>query len=254
MTFRWPTEIDSVTVPYGRSALELQSLVTAGKAERWVAIVALAQSSDPNSLGCLGNLGSLPDAHVRRFVVQWIGRCPDGAKLSHVVVERLRDPSGIVVRTAAEVAGELAIHEAHANVLALLKDNSPSTREAGLRALERLWQEADFQIVLGIFKSDASEDVRRTAGWTLRGTRSAASAAVLLELWRADALARHRLWACEIVAEFPQREFHDGIAPLERDEDGHVRKAARRALEAIGRAVQQAVEALVGSASKKNGD
>ena len=237
MTLRWPTEIDSVTVPYGRSALELQSLVRAGTTERWVAIVALAHSSDPLALGCLGDLGSLPDPHVRRFVVQWIGRCPDGAKLSHVVVERLRDPSGIVVRTAAQVAGELAIHEAHANVLALLKDTSPSTREAGLRALEKLWQESDFETVFAMFKSDASKEVRRTAGWTLRGTRSAGRASILVELWRTDPLARHRLWACEIAAEFPQRQFHDGMACLEKDADGHVRKAALRALEAIGRAV-----------------
>jgi len=237
MTFRWPTEIDSVTVPYGRAALDLQSLVTAGTADRWVAIVALAHSSDPLALRCLGDLGSSPDSDVRRFVVQWIGRCPNGAKLSHVVVERLRDPSGIVVRTAAQVAGELAIHEAHANVLALLRDTSPSTRQAGLQALEKLWEESDFETVLAMFRGDASEEVRRTAGWTLRGTRTAGRASALVELWLADPLARHRSWACEIAAEFSQRQFHDGLTCLEEDVDGHVRKSARRALEAIGRAV-----------------
>lgn len=226
-----------MTVPYGRAALELQALVRAGKPERWVAIVALAESSDPSALSCLGDLASFPDPQVRRFVVQWIGRCPDGVKLSHVVVERLRDPQGLVARTAAQVASDLAISEARADLLVLLNDKLPSTRQASLCALEKLWQEADFETVLALFKGDVSKEVRRTAGWTLRRARSADHVSVLIELWRTDPLPRHRVWACEIVAEFPERQFRERIASLVSDPDGHVRTAVRRALEAIERAV-----------------
>jgi HEAT repeat protein len=179
---------------------------------------------------------ALPEPYVRRFAIQWIGRCPDGTKLSGVVVERLRDPNLVVQRTALEVAGDLAISQAHAEVLTLLKSSSPSTKEAALRALEKLWQPSDFETVLAMFRSEASEKVRRTAGWTLRGTRSADRASALVELWRADPLPRHRVWACQTAAEFPQRHFQADIACLERDRDGHVRKAARRALEAIEQA------------------
>jgi len=235
--FRWPPDIDGVPVPYGRSALELYAIVTAGTAERSAAVVALAHSSDPRALACLGELGSFSDPGVRRFVVQWIGRCPDGAKLGHVVIERLRDLNGLVVRTAAYVAGELGLSDAHTDVLALLNDRSPSTRQAGLCALEKLWHATDFDAVVEMFRSDASEKVRRTAGWTLRGTCSANRAPALFELWRADPLPRHRVWACQLVAEFPHRQFHECIACLADDRDGHVRKAARRALEAINRAV-----------------
>lgn len=237
MDFRWPADIDGVTVPYGRSALELHSIVAAGTAERWAAVVALAHSSDPRAMACLGDLASFSEPYVRRFVVQWIGRCPYGAKLIHLVVERLRDPSGIVVRTAAQVAGELALSEAHTDVIALLKDTSPATRQAGLVALQKLWQEADFETVVEVFKTDASEEVRRTAGWTLRETWSANRAPVLVELWRADPLPRHRVWACQIVTEFPHGQLHQRIACLAEDPDGHVRKAARRALETLSRAV-----------------
>jgi HEAT repeat protein len=208
-------------------------MVLARTGQCWAAIVALAHSPDPHALQYLGDLASFSDPLVRRYVVQWIGRCPDGAKLAGVVVERLRDPHGSVVRTAAHVAGELAISEAHAGVVALLGDTAPATREAGLWALEKLWQEADFELVLKVFESDASQKVRRTAGWTLRGTRTASTAAVLVELWRADPLARHRVWACEIVAEFQQRQFYECLTHLTGDRDGHVRKAAKRALQAL---------------------
>ena len=110
------------------------------------------------------------------------------------------------------MAAELVIPEAHTEVVGLLKSNSPSTREAALRALEKLWQQADFETVLAVFKDDRSQEVRRTAGWTLWETRSAERASALVGLWRADPLPHHRVWACQVAAEFPQPSFHADIA------------------------------------------
>jgi HEAT repeat protein len=234
---RWPTEINRVTVPYGRSAVELRSLVMAATTERWAAIAALAHSSDARALEFLGELASFPDPHVRGRVLEWIGKRPDGAELAHAILERFRDPSVVVVRTAALVAGELAISEARTEVLALLKNNSPTTREASLEALKKLWQPSDFETIVAMFKRERVEKVRRTAAWTLYATRSADRASALVELWRADSLPRHRVWACQIAEEFPQLHFRADIVHLAEDLDGHVRKAARRALEAIERAV-----------------
>jgi hypothetical protein len=200
MSIRWPREIDGVAVPYGRPASELQSLITGGAPERWAAVVALAESTDPTAPSCLADLSSSRDEHVRRFVVQWIGRIARRPELDHVVLGRLLDTSGPVVRTAAQVVWIFGMREARGRVIGLLKAASPATRGEALRTLEKIWHEDDFATVLALFREDSSRQVRRMGGWTLRATRTAARAKDLFELWRSDPLARHRTWACEIVA------------------------------------------------------
>ena len=226
-----------MSVPYGRPVSDLLSLITGGAWERWAAVPALAESQEPTATSCLANLASSRDEHVRRFVVQWIGRIERRPELDHVLLDRLLDTSGAVVRTAAQVVAIFGIVEAHDQVVGLLKAPSPSTRAEALRTLEKLWQHEDFKIVLALFRDDPSQEVRRTAGWTLRATRTAARATTLFDLWRGDPLARHRTWACEIAAEFPSQGFLEHVAGLQQDPDGHVRKSARRAVEAIANAV-----------------
>ena len=236
MEVHWPEKIDGVRVPYGRSVAELDSLAKAGGAERWVAMVALAHSWDPRALDSLAELASSPNPFIRRFAIEWVGKHPDGVKLRQLLVDRLGDPDVCVVRTAAEVAGELRLREAHAAVIGLLRADAPHSREVGLRTLVTLWQESDFEPVLAAFARDDSPEVRRTAGWTLYRTRASSRAEVLFDLWRFNPLPRHRQWACEVAEEFPRARFRDEIILLAADSNGHVRKAARRALEAIDRA------------------
>jgi HEAT repeat protein len=168
--------------------------------------------------------------------LQLNGKALDGPNLPNEF-ERLLDTSGPVVRTAAQVVWIFGMREARSRVIGLLKAASPATRGEALRTLEKIWHEDDFATVLALFREDPSQQVRRTAGWTLRATRTAARAKDLFELWRGDPLARHRTWACEIAAEFPGQSFLELAASLQQDPDGHVRKAARRAVEAIANAV-----------------
>jgi len=237
MKVQWPNEIDGVLVPYGRTPLDLRALVTEGTRERWVAIAALARSSEKDALDCLGELASFPDPYVRRFAIQWIGRHPNGATLARAVIEGLRDPADVVVRTAAWVVTELGLSEARSDLLKLLESESPSTRRSSLHALEKVWSDADFETVVRVFKNDPSEEVQRTAGWTLYRARSANRAPALVELLLTDPLPRHRCWACGLIGEFQLAHFREPIVNLLEDKDGHVRKAALRALTRLPEAV-----------------
>ncbi len=57
---------------------------------------------------------------------------------------------------------------------------------------------------------------------------------MLFEAWRVDPLARHRVWACELVEKFSDPAGAVALEALRADRDGHVRDAANRALRTLG--------------------
>jgi HEAT repeat protein len=77
--------------------------------------------------------------------------------------------------------------------------------------------------------------VRKEAAWTLRANTSSGNWRALFQAWRSHRLARHRVWACEVAGAFGDTNIEPELVPLAGDEDGHVRKAAARALREIRR-------------------
>lgn len=231
---RWPSMVNGMPVPYGRPLSELQSLTESATPQRWVAIVAMARVDGDEPLARLADLAASRDPCVRRAAVEAIGLRVDGGRLSAVVLERLRDANEYVVRTAIEVAAALGMVAAREDLLRLLKHPEAATRTAAVRALADLWEEDAFNTVLGLFRGDPAAGVRKEAGWTLRSTVSAAHSQVLVQLWAADAVPRHRLWACEVARLFPRQEFREIVSRLKDDPDGHVRRAAREASGKLG--------------------
>jgi hypothetical protein len=139
-----------------------------------------------------------------------------------------RDP--VVVRAACQAAGRQHLVDAHDFVARLLDADDASTRAAAVGALRELWREADFERVFGAFTSDASDEVRKEAAWTLRSATSAANWRALFGIWQVDPLPRHRKWACELAAEFGGREDLPALHHLTGDVNGHVRDHAVQAL------------------------
>lgn len=106
MSEGWPSQVNGIAVPYGRTLAEPRALLASDR-HRWVAIVAIGRSAAPEALDLLAALASARDAYVRRLAVEVIGLRSDGRLLQHVVLERMRDAHGAVVRTAAEAAASL---------------------------------------------------------------------------------------------------------------------------------------------------
>lgn len=233
MTASRPQEVSGVEVPYALSLKELQALITSDVTRRWAAMVALAHSENPGAVQALRDLASAPDAHVRRFALELLGRKDGDAMLTELVLKGLGDPDEHVVRTALHAAGNHSIVEARPAVLHSLVHGTPSTRQVALTALETIAQAEDFDTLVSTFKSDPSIEVRRASGWTLFKRRTSNLAPRLFALWHADPLPRHRGWACRLATEFPSAEFGERLLALSLDLDGHVRKAAKLALRAL---------------------
>jgi HEAT repeat protein len=125
--------------------------------------------------------------------------------------------------------------DAHDSILRLLDAADKATRATALDALGELWQSADFERVLRAFTSDRSVEVRKRAAWTLRKHSSGLTWRALFGVWHADAVPRHRQWACELAAAYGGGEVLPELRRLSDDADGHVRDRAVGAIREVER-------------------
>lgn len=188
---------------------------------------------DMGALQLLTDVAGSDDEFLRRTAVEVIGNHPQARSLQPVIVKALKDPSGYVVRTACDVVAKCEIFEAHDVVLSNIASVSGATRRAAIRALSVIWNEPDFDVVFPVYQRDVEINVRKEAAWVLRTHASPKTWRTLFDAFSVDELARHRQWACEVAQAFSGAEIVPLLAALGLDPDGHVRKAASRAIKAI---------------------
>ena len=197
---------------------------------RWAAFRALEFVLGPAALASLDEYAASGDAHVRRAAVEVIGRHPEGRTLVSTICGALTDSDPFVVRTACIAAGRLNAVAARDRICSLLVDQSADTRSAAIRALGDVWEPSDQERVLKLFVSDPSEEVRKEAAWILRSRVDDALWIKLFDLWREAKLPRYRAWACELVERFASTAQREDLERMSEDDNGHVRKAAGKAL------------------------
>lgn len=197
------------------------------------AVRGLATRGDADALKALVDVTVVADPFLRRTAIEALGRHPLGREQQAAVLGALQDPSAYVVCTACDVVAQWQAKEARTSVLALLLDPAASTRLAALRAVKAVWDHADFPLVFDLYSGAPEIDVRRSAAWVLREQVGVAHWRALFDAFRADDLPRHRRWACELAAEFGEPDILTTLSGLLADADGHVRKAATRAIGAL---------------------
>jgi HEAT repeat protein len=219
--------VNGLPVPRDLGVPALRALVAQGGPAVWAAIQALAERGDDASLAALAEYAGSRDEMLRRASVEAIGRHTRGRAAGSVVLRALRDASPFVVRTACHAAAATGLDEARDAVLIHLGATEASTRAAAAQSLALLAAPSDFDRVLHTSVGDSDPSVRKDAAWTLR-TRCAGPDTWrrLFDVWRCDPLPRHRVWACELAAEFGGAEADELLRPFAADPDGHVRKAA----------------------------
>jgi HEAT repeat protein len=197
------------------------------------AIRDLGSREDAAALELITGAAASDDQFLRRTAIEVIGNHPQVGSLHAIILRALTDPSEYVVRTACNVVAKCRIAEAHDRVSSILASRSGATRETALRALSTVWQDADFSVVFRIFQNDPEIEVRRGAASVLRAHADAKNWRTVFDAFHSDELARHRQWACEIAAALSNVEIVRLLSRLTLDSDGHVRKAASRAIETI---------------------
>ena len=225
-----PQMLNGTPIPYSASVNELRSQLRPAGDRAWAACIALGHKDGPEAFKVLTSLAEDPDWRYRRSAIEALALHPLAKQAANRICVALRDSSPYVVRTACRTAATLRLGDAHDAVIDLLQSTTAATRETAIRALETLWKPSDFSLVFKLHNSDPVESVRRMAGWTLRTNASGKNWRHLFQKWRKDTLHRHRIWACEIAGLFGDSSDKSKLKPLCQDVDGHVRKAAQRAL------------------------
>lgn len=213
----------------------LSQLLVAGPSA-WAAFRQLAARGDEASLRVLCEQAQAPDWRYRRVAIEALASHALVSRARQVIVVALGDASPYVARTACEAVGRLAIPQARPGISALARDPDSATREAALRAWAAVWRPEDFEPVYQIYAQDKVEQVRREAAGLLRQHADAASWQRLFAAWSMAPFGRHRVWACELAARFGVAAAEAALRELLHDKDGHVRKAASRALAAAAQA------------------
>jgi HEAT repeat protein len=225
--------LNGVPVPYGAPTDELIQQAKGKAPARWAAFLALARDPSPQASDALREATRSDDPYVRRAAIEAVGARPLDPDSASLIVRALDDPDGRVVRTTCDAAATHRIDAAHDRVVRLVTSPDANTREVAVRALLALWQ-GDFTAVFEVFRKDRSPRVRKEAAWTLRKYVAAETWQPLFDVWSRDSVHRHRLWACEIAAEFGGPGVVEQLSLLRNDQDGLVRRAATKALSAIG--------------------
>lgn len=225
-----PPMINGVPVPYGLSVGSLRDRIRSPGPEAWVAVAALGFSDEPKAIEVLAGLLRSPDWRFRRSAVAALPHHGLAATLTCELVNALDDSSPYVVRTACEAVAALKVVAARSRLVELLGSPAAATRSAAARALGVVAGENEFQALLARFRSEQSTGTKREIAWAMREKATAATWRVLFDLWSTDSLPRHRVWSCELVEAFGREGALPELHRMTSDSDGHVRKAAARAL------------------------
>ena len=209
-----PNSLNGVPIPYGLQTSELEALVESNPRERWAALIALGHDPSSEAVAALTRAARHADPHIRRAGIEALAFHVRGREAGQTVVDGLEDVSMTVVRTACETAAALGLQTAHSQVLQLLRDPEPATRQAAIRALGSLWRQEDFAIVLGLFLGERDAATRKEAAWILRNQATTGTWKQLFDICRTDDVHRHRLWACELAGQYGELDI---LPALSRD-------------------------------------
>jgi HEAT repeat protein len=219
-------------IPSELPIAELANRLKKPGTEAWAAITALAQNPSSEAFQLLVQCAASSDWTFRRIAIEALSHHALAGNARTLICAALRDSSPYVVRTACEAVGRLQFSEAHDDLRRLLSSVEAATRAAAIRALHSLWQPDDFAPVFRLSLSDPAQFVRREAAWLLRETAQSTTWRELFEAWKNAELPRLRFWACQLAELYGSDGVRLDLERLTKDRDGHVRKAAGKALRA----------------------
>ena len=222
--------VNATPIAYGSSTEALLDVIDRGGEPRAAAFAALCDKGDPEALRTILEYSESNDWRLRRLAAEHLGHWgSNSSALSALRELAAGDESEFVVRSALDQLGQFGDLESQSLVLSLALDSSEETQLVALRALERLGSSAHFEPIFALFGDTQTDRARKQTGWLLRAIADSETWPVLFSAFESDPLHRHRVWACDLAAEFGTPADLRLLALLLEDRDGHVRKAAKAA-------------------------
>lgn len=226
-----PAVLNGEPIPYESSVSHLRKSLETPGPKAWAACIALGNHPSDEAFFILQGLLDHPDWRYRRSAVEAMHYHIRGATVSDRIIGCLHDPSPYVVREALRTINRLGLVRAHDGIMDLTASEDSHMRETAVMALKGISVPEDFEQLLKRYKNDSSIEVRKALAWLLRDLASADNWKELFSLWKDDAIPRHRVWACELAGMNAADSEMMELRRLANDTNGHVSKAALKALE-----------------------
>jgi HEAT repeat protein len=223
---RFPDKINGIVVPYEKDINELKSMLKEEMPYYSVACIALAHKSDIDSLNLLAEYLYDKDWCRRRMAIEGLGYHPMGYLQADNLIKFLSDKSSYVIKAALESIRVHSINKAREKVLDLIKANDEEIRKEAIACLSSIGREEDIKQIIQLFIKDSSKLVRDEAAWFMRQKSDNNNWNISVRLLKESSLARHRVWACELIGIYGDKEDTELLNQLKLDKDGHVRKVA----------------------------
>lgn len=227
--------LNCIPIPHDSDIQELISIIEDKKPEMFAACIALGNKSDIKALNYLIELTKSDDWAIRRIAVEAIAFHPQGKNSAQVLIGLLFDSSHYVSRTACETIGILRITEAHDKIIKLLDSKESYTKIVAIKTLNNIWQEKDYERIFKILVNDPEIKVRKESAFILMNKTNSNNWKPLFEFFVKDTVSRHKVWACNLLEKYGDISYIPILSELEKDKDGHVRKAAQIAINKINR-------------------
>jgi HEAT repeat protein len=198
------------------------------------AIVALEKLATPESLDLLMSVLDREgiDWLCRVSAAHAVGRHPLGRSQSARVLSPLEHPDPVIFATAASAAATLGLAEAIPSLMARLQDPNRTIFAGAYNAIIVMRPASELSALLALYRTGDYEE-RKKIGSLVACTFYPAAWLDVFELLHSSEVGEHRVWAARIAHEFAGGEQLPKLEAMISDRDGHVRKAAVRAIAAI---------------------
>lgn len=230
----WWQSVDGEPVPYDKSYDELCKMLHEPD-HASIASVALARAGSTKSLELLLSVISdgSRDWRIRSAAARAIGMHPLGRQAgSSIVLQLLDDPNPHVVWSASVAAASLDLAEAVPRLILALNSPDNIISAGAFNALLTLRKSGDLYTLIEMYR-EADYKGRNRLSYQIHVRIHPAIWREIFDLFKASDVDHDREAAARLAHAFGSAEVIPHLVVLARDENGHVRGAASRAIDEI---------------------
>lgn len=221
-----PDKLYGLEIPYNKSVEELVQLTKEKPPVCWTAYTALSFDKSAKSIHALNDLLTSSDWTHVRSAIEAIGKNLNGNKLEEKLIGYLASSNKFIVTAAIKSLSGLKSVKAHDKIKALINSENIEIKQAAIEGISNIWEAADFDFLLEMYKTSTNEPLRKTIGFVLAEHVNEANWKKLFDLFHNDSITRHRDWSLVLANQYSQdRTLIDMFI---YDKDGHIRKKANQ--------------------------
>jgi len=221
-----PDKLYGLEIPYNKTVDELVQLSKEKPPVCWTAYTALSYDKTAKSIQALDDLLANKDWTHVRSAIEAIGRNINGKELEDKLIGFLASSNKFIVTAAIKSLSELKSVKAHDKIKALFNSENIEIKKAAFEGISNIWEAADFDFLIQVYKTSTNERLRKTIGFVLAEHVNEANWKKLFDLFHNDNITRHRDWSLVLANQFSKDQIL--VDMFLNDKDGHIRRKAKQ--------------------------